>query len=972
MEKNNFINSILNNIKEKNIDELTNIIINNKKIKYILNKPLEENGNFLLHYLAEDDCFLDIIKILFDKYGNRININIQNCSGNTPLHISAINESEKITKFLVLQKNADVNIKNYNNCTAFFYSIKEGDYIIKDFYESDILITISLILLKNNYNFDLLYKIESKYFLDPNRYCKIAEIAVKENCVDVLIKKLTVLLENNNNLLLKILDKPIKDGKKLIHLVAEYGQLDSLKSLINVYKNINTKDDRGFTPLQLAMLNGHNNVVNFLLEQDNINNINIIESSNCLEFSFKPNYKVWNKGNTGYEIKELVKNYINNTNNDENDNLKDDLETDKDLKITVNLKENEKSFYSNPKNYKIIVEEIINNYNIKAARKLFLAYKDNKNELLKLLNEEVINSETLFQLAVRYNIFEIVKILINEYEYKNINIENNFGFTPLQIAISKGYTEIVDFLLKQKNLDKNIDVSINDNSVVFSIKPNQNIYNSIKKCINNRRNINITDEEKKYYSDPSKYCAIAEEIIINNNIEVLEKLFEVYRDNYDELISLLDKLVKDNKNLFQLAAEYGRLDIIKILINKTSKYNLAVLELATINGHTDIVNFLIEKKDIFIKIINKNPNLFHFAAEYNRLDILKMLINKYGNCELNSRDYFGRTPLLLAVKNGHINVVKFLLEQKNIDLDIKDYNNLQYIIEGKNKDIINILIDYVVKNGNNSMLKFLLSIPSISIDINKKRGKTLLDIAIKNNNIEAADLLIRKSNDSRTFKEGEIFNSIFITIKNKTPNLLKFITNYKDKKNCNINKGLGEDGITPLHYAVANKDYKSAKILLKNGADVNAKTNISNFNSINFAIFNKDYKMVQLLFNNIKKQVKNQVSNFNKLEKRLKKQQDRIKNITIKLNNTRYNWLIEKRRMKLLKESNILYFLEKEERIQAENIKKRIELNNFNKEDINYLEKNKISKSLLKKLYEIGKNIDKQLLQSNKIIFNNL
>jgi len=62
------------------------------------------------------------------------------------------------------------------------------------------------------------------------------------------------------------------------------------------------------------------------------------------------------------------------------------------------------------------------------------------------------------------------------------------------------------------------------------------------------------------------------------------------------------------------------------------------------------------------------------AAKNGHIDIVDLLINAGANVNAQASD--GKTALLLAAQNGHINVVRRLLMVKNIYLNILDqYGN---------------------------------------------------------------------------------------------------------------------------------------------------------------------------------------------------------------------------------------------------------------------------------------------------------
>lgn len=64
---------------------------------------------------------LDILKFYLDKFGNQIDINVQNLSGVTPLHLASYSGHLYIVKFLVEQPNIDIFKKDDNGTLPLEY-----------------------------------------------------------------------------------------------------------------------------------------------------------------------------------------------------------------------------------------------------------------------------------------------------------------------------------------------------------------------------------------------------------------------------------------------------------------------------------------------------------------------------------------------------------------------------------------------------------------------------------------------------------------------------------------------------------------------------------------------------------------------------------------------------------------------------------------------------------------------------------
>ena len=303
---------------------------------------------------------------------------------------------------------------------------------------------------------------------------------------------------------------------------------------------------------------------------------------------------------------------------------------------------------------------------------------------------------------------------------------------------------------------------------------------------------------------------------------------------------------KDNGGgtALMIAAMNGHTNLVKLLLAKGAAYDLrntngdSALSLAAGSSHWDAVRILsnqeilaatnglkgsvplwlasgsgdleavkrqlvngadVNGKDPFYKV----PSLI-WAARNGRLEIVQLLIAK--GADVNIRLGSGRTALTFAAANGHVDVVKFLMDKgADKSASIERDSSLQY-------DALSLS----VARGNIALTRLLLE-KGAKIDRTYygKEGATLLHQVRGSNGAAIARLLIKNgaSVDGRGFYSD-----------GSTP--------YRDK--------------TPLMQAARNGEVEVAKVLLENGANVEAKDEDGD-NPLRLAARNGHVEVVSLL-----------------------------------------------------------------------------------------------------------------------------
>lgn len=310
------------------------------------------------------------------------------------------------------------------------------------------------------------------------------------------------------------------------------------------------------------------------------------------------------------------------------------------------------------------------------------------------------------------------------------------------------------------------------------------------------------------------------------NYEVYDA--EIYAKKYG------DKIIKE------LVLNYGK------DINQTGDEDIGGLYQAIKHNNIKAVKFFIENNaHVEIATFDGTTPLV-LAIEENKPKIVELLIkegkaNIYGVYAKETEKY----PIYCAVKNKNLNMTKILLDN-NFDLKRESYI-LSYAIENSDENIVK----YLVKNGADMYSYEITALYQAVLNLNPKLVEYFLDEGASiekaggtdvygNIMMAAAGSKFNNSNDKSpvdlTLLEKSAENSAKIT---------QMIIDKVDKKL--INDSL--EGKTPLIIAVGNSYIDTAKILIENGADVNA-VDIEGWSALSYAVNNGDIEIAKLLLEN--------------------------------------------------------------------------------------------------------------------------
>ena len=310
------------------------------------------------------------------------------------------------------------------------------------------------------------------------------------------------------------------------------------------------------------------------------------------------------------------------------------------------------------------------------------------------------------------------------------------------------------------------------------------------------------------------------------NYEVYDA--EIYAKKYG------DKIIKE------LVLNYGK------DINQTGEEDIGGLYQAIKHNNIKAVKFFIEN-NAYVEIATFDGTTpLVLAIEENKPKIVELLIkegkaNVYGVYAKETEKY----PIYCAVKNKNLNMIKILLDN-NFDLKRESYI-LSYAMENSDENIIK----YLVENGADMYSYEITALYQAVLNLNPKLVEYFLD---KGASIEKAggtdvygNILMAASgskfNNNKNISAVDL--KLLESLSQNSAKIMQMIIDKVDKKL--INDSL--EGKTPLIIAVGNSYIDTAKILIENGANINA-VDIEGWSALSYAVNNGDIEIAKLLLEN--------------------------------------------------------------------------------------------------------------------------
>ena len=460
--------------------------------------------------------------------------------------------------------------------------------------------------------------------------------------------------------------------------------------------------------------------------------------------------------------------------------------------------------------------------------------------------------------AAFYGHAELLKMLIDEFDYSPTATRPNDGCNVLHHACAGAHVRTANILINKYQVDTNARDSQGCTALHWAYK--QGTFP--KSCLDG-----IGDF---HFSGDIESCLIME-MLINAKCDPMAKdnregiaLHYAATSGQDQVVKLLVTRYKcpvncrteDGDTPLHCAARNGHTNVVQVLLSELgadiqarNKMNDSAINEAAQNGHSNVVTLLVEfgcspntkdfnsllhqacwngHLDLVEKLIDdyhcdpmarddEGLTPLHWAALGGKIQVVKKLVAKC-KCPVGCTDNKGNTPLHCAARNGHTGVVQILLSE--LGADIQAHNKVN-----------NSAINEAAWNGHSNVVLLLVEQFGCSPHTKGFNNRTPLHQACWSGNVELVEKLIDNYHCDPMARDDKRLTPLhWAALGGKRQVVRQLLTKYKCPVGC-----IDNNGDTPLHCAAMEGHKNVVQILLSElGADIQARNKVNN-SAINVA-----------------------------------------------------------------------------------------------------------------------------------------
>ncbi|UKZ61580.1 uncharacterized protein TrAtP1_002839 [Trichoderma atroviride] len=678
----------------------------------------DEDENTALHLAAKGD-YSDIVERLVGYNSEMFDTGARNSFGWTPLHFAA-KSGRLVTLRILLDHGAELSGWDKFDQTVFHIAASHGHIWIlceilnrPELREEDRCLISApksngdtpFILAVRNGHLDV-----TKYILDtiPLDRCEFSFYQGQENALIEAVKMRHVNLVS----LLLYYDWDINENKPTtaLHCAVRAVDHEMIDMLLSQGANPNVLDCESQSPIHMAAQRYPQALETLLEDRERVKiNIDLQGEAGCTA--------IWQASRAGNQtaVEQLLK-------------LSPDLEVKNDNGQTALHAASD-----NPLLTKLLLDAGANPMALcNSGKTPFMLAADEENGHLVIqhyidhdvecdFNVQDKQGKTALHIAATSGTLDTVKLLCSSHS--SITARTNQGATALHYAALSGKLDVIEYLIK-----KGLDINSNSNSMGTPLMSAAavNGVDAARFLLDNGAEVNLANDESIFPSalqaaaangaecmvqmfleakaDPNIFGGVYGSCLCGSvqagNVEIARRLLEAGADiDYEgpkgtalecaiacgnsDLITLLLEHKADvdipskrkRDNLLMQAILKNNIDIVKILLEHGADANLSSPK----GGKPVQATICKGKEDIFLLLLEKGAQLA-FKDQWGRGPLSTAMVKRvpdllphllqHPDVDVNERDAVGRTPLMLAIRNG-VYVIKGL-QDHGADIDAQD------------------------------------------------------------------------------------------------------------------------------------------------------------------------------------------------------------------------------------------------------------------------------------------------------------
>jgi len=323
----------------------------------------------------------------------------------------------------------------------------------------------------------------------------------------------------------------------------------------------------------------------------------------------------------------------------------------------------------------------------------------------------------------------------------------------------------------------------------------------------------------------------------SGNVDKLKAIYQRSKslDIVDEVINTQDQ---EGRSALYWSILNKKIEAAEYIIRIGANVNTASNEKYELEGNTPLIGASYKGLiSIVKKLVNngakvdaKSKSGFHAAqaaAREGHLDILKFLIQEEPQV-VDLKGSYGTTPLIEVAFHGHLNIVKFLLSHQEVDIDSQDNYGGSSLMAASLYNHTEV-VEFLVQEGAN-------------IELKNKRGSHAAYFAAQKGNVKVLKFLVQNAPDVVDMKGSNGRTPLGIAAEKGHLNVVKYLL---AQPNVDIDSQ-DNFGFTPLYLATMNNHEKIVQILLQKGADKSIK-NDRGGTALGLAEHNKFVNIIEIL-----------------------------------------------------------------------------------------------------------------------------